>query len=109
MKMMTDRVYSQCGDDYLLEAQKVSGENKPKPHCPYCGHKMVHQYVYGDHFFCCPKCRAVAPDKDTKAEAYPAAPYAARNCASAMPLRRTRLRITSRSGTITANAACGSR
>lgn len=70
-----NRVYSQRGDDYLIEAQKVCAEDKPKPPvvCPYCGHKMVHQYVYGDHFFRCPKCRAVAPDKDTEAEAYAAA------------------------------------
>ena len=55
-------VYSQRGDDYLIEAQRLCAEDKPKPPvvCPYCGHKMVHQYVYGDHFFCCPKCRAVA-------------------------------------------------
>ena len=47
--------------------------NKLKPHCPYCGHKMVHQLVYGDHFYRCPKCHAVAPDKETEAEAYEAA------------------------------------
>lgn len=74
---MTDhkRTYSQRGDDYLIEAQRLCAEDKPKPPvvCPYCGHKMVHQYVYGDHFFHCPKCRAVAPDKDTEAEAYEAA------------------------------------
>ena len=70
-----NRVYSQRGDDYLIEAQRVCAEDRPKPPvvCPYCGHKMVHQYVYGDHFFRCPKCRAVAPDKDTEAEAYEAA------------------------------------
>lgn len=73
-----DRTYSHRGDDYLLEAQRVCGEDKrgqdkPTPRCPYCGHKMVHQYVYGDHFFRCPKCRAVAPDKDTEAKAYEAA------------------------------------
>lgn len=69
------RTYSQRGDDYLIEAQRVCAEDKPKPPvmCPYCGHKMVHQYVYGDHYFRCPKCRAVAPDKDTEAEAYTAA------------------------------------
>lgn len=68
-------VYSQRGDDYLIEAQRLCAEDKPKPPvmCPYCGHKMVHYYVYGDHFFRCPKCRAVAPDKDTEAEAYEAA------------------------------------
>lgn len=68
-------VYSQRGDDYLIEAQKLCAEDRPKPPvmCPYCGHKMVHQYVYGDHFFRCPKCRAVSPDKDTEAEAYEAA------------------------------------
>lgn len=74
---MTDhkRIYSQRGDDYLIEAQRVCAEDRPKPPvvCPYCGHKMVHQYVYGDHFFRCPKCRAVAPDKETEAEAYEAA------------------------------------
>lgn len=70
-----NRTYSQRGDDYLIEAQKVCAEDKPKPPvmCPYCGHKMAHQYVYGDHFFRCHKCRAVAPDKDTEAEAYTAA------------------------------------
>ena len=70
-----NRVYSQRGDDYLIEAQRLCAEDKPKPPvvCPYCGHKMVHQYVYGDHFFRCPKCRAVAPDKDTEADAYAAA------------------------------------
>lgn len=70
-----ERTYSQRGDDYLIEAQKVCAEDKPKPPvvCPYCGHKMVHYYMYGDHFFRCPKCRAVAPDKDTEAEAYEAA------------------------------------
>nr|DAF31739.1 MAG TPA: hypothetical protein [Caudoviricetes sp.] len=36
-------------------------------------------------------------------------PCAARNCASAMPLRRTRPRGTSRSGIITASAGYGSR
>lgn len=125
---MTDhkRTYSQRGDDYLIEAQKVCKKNEPvqvvhckecawkanrppeghtlrpdadgyclvhghdvtfgefcssgesvgekeKPKCPYCGHKMVHQYVYGDHFYRCPKCHAVAPDKETEAEAYEAA------------------------------------
>lgn len=75
--MPTDhkRTYSQRGDDYLLEAWKVCGEDKPVPApiCPYCGHKMVHQYAYGDHFFCCPKCRAVASDKGTEKPAYTAA------------------------------------
>lgn len=74
---MTDnrRTYSQRGDDYLIEAQRLCAEDKPKPPvmCLYCGHKMVHRYVCGDHFFLCPKCRAVAPDKDTEAEAYAAA------------------------------------
>lgn len=125
---MTDhkRTYSQRGDDYLIEAQKVCKKNEPvqvvhckecawkanrppeghtlrpdadgyclvhghdvtfgefcssgesvgekeKPKCPYCGHKMVHQYVYGDHFFRCPKCRSTAPDKETEDEAYEAA------------------------------------
>lgn len=70
-----ERTYSQRGDDYLIEARRLCAEDKPKPSvvCPYCGHKMVHQYVYGDHFFRCPKCRAVAPDKDTEADAYAAA------------------------------------
>lgn len=63
-------VYSQRGDDYLLEAQRVCEKEKPAPRCPYCGHKMVHYYVYGDHFFCCPKCRVASPDRDTEAEAY---------------------------------------
>lgn len=48
-------------------------DHNPKPRCPYCGHKMVHQYVYGDHFFRCPKCRSKAPDRGTEAEAYEAA------------------------------------
>ena len=45
--MMTDhkRTYSQRGDDYLLEAQRVCGEDKrgqdkPAPRCPYCGKGM---------------------------------------------------------------------
>lgn len=75
--MMTDhkRTYSQRGDDYLIEAQRLCAEDKPNLPvlCPYCGHRMVHQYVYGDHFFRCPKCRAVAPDRDIEAEAYEAA------------------------------------
>lgn len=77
---MTDhkRTYSQRGDDYLLEAQRLCTEQEhaePKPPvmCPYCGHKMVHYYVYGDHFFRCPKCRVASPDRDTEAEAYEAA------------------------------------
>ena len=44
---MTDhkRTYSQRGDDYLLEAQRVCGEDKrgqdkPTPRCPYCGGEM---------------------------------------------------------------------
>lgn len=34
-----ERTYSQRGDDYLIEAQKVCAEDKPKPPvvCPYCG------------------------------------------------------------------------
>lgn len=72
---MIDRkdVYSQRGDDYLLKAQRVCEKEKSAPRCPYCGHKMVHQYVYGDHFFRCPKCRSKAPDRGTEAEAYEAA------------------------------------
>lgn len=70
-----NRVYSQRGDDYLIEAQKVCAEDKPKPPvvCPYCGHKMTHWCVYGDHYYRCPKCHAVAPDKATEDEAYEAA------------------------------------
>ena len=69
-----ERTYSQRGDDYLIEARRLCAEDKPKPSvvCPYCGHKMVYQYAYGDHFFCCPKCRAVASDKAEK-PAYTAA------------------------------------
>lgn len=70
-----NRVYSQCGDDYLIEAQKVCAEDKPKPPvvCPYCGHKMGRYYAYDDFFFRCPKCRVASPDRDTEAEAYAAA------------------------------------
>lgn len=34
-----NRTYSQRGDDYLIEAQRLCAEDKPKPPvvCPYCG------------------------------------------------------------------------
>lgn len=34
-----NRAYSQRGDDYLIEAQRLCAEDKPKPPvvCPYCG------------------------------------------------------------------------
>lgn len=80
---MTDhkRTYSQRGDDYLLEAQKVCGEDKreydkPTPRCPYCGGKMKKR-VLSDYtilcFWLCPKCSATSPSADTAEDAYTAA------------------------------------
>lgn len=78
---MTDhmRTYSQRGDDYLIEAQRVCGEDKreydkPAPRCPYCGGKMEKQ-DYGRVCFWrrCPKCRATSPSANTAEEAYAAA------------------------------------
>ena len=34
------RTFSQRGDDYLLEAQRLCAEDKPAPRCPYCGHVL---------------------------------------------------------------------
>lgn len=69
------RTYSQRGDDYLIEAQKVCAEDKPKPPvvCPYCGHKMGRYYAYDDFFFRCPKCRATSPSAYMAEDAYAAA------------------------------------
>lgn len=80
---MTDhkRTYSQRGDDYLLEAQRVCGEDKreqdkPAPRCPYCGGKMKKR-VLSDYtilcFWLCPKCSATSPSADTAESAYAAA------------------------------------
>lgn len=73
---MTDRVYSQRGDDYLLEAQRVCGKEKPAPRCPYCGSEMKKR-VLSDYktlcFWLCPKCSATSPSADTAESAYTAA------------------------------------
>lgn len=76
-----NRVYSQRGDDYLLEAQRVCGEDKrgqdkPTPRCPYCGGEMKNR-VLSDYgmlcFWRCPKCRATSPSANTAEDAYTAA------------------------------------
>lgn len=75
-----DRTYSQRGDDYLLEAQRVCGEDKrgqdkPTPRCPYCGEEMDHTYgcTIEKHYYICSKCRAISPAKSGEHEAYEAA------------------------------------
>lgn len=74
-------VYFQRGDDYLIEAQRVCGEDKreydkPTPRCPYCGGEMEKR-VFSDYgilrFWCCPKCRATSPWANTAEDAYAAA------------------------------------
>lgn len=74
-------VYSQRGDDYLIEAQRVCGEDKreydkPTPRCPYCGGEMKKR-VLSDYgmlcFWRCPKCRATSPSANTAEDAYTAA------------------------------------
>lgn len=75
-----NRVYSQRGDDYLIEAQKVCGEDKreyckPAPRCPYCGGEMDHTYgcTIEKHYYICSKCRAISPAKGRELESYTAA------------------------------------
>lgn len=73
---MTDhkRTYSQRGDDYLLEAQKVCEKEKPAPHCPYCGTPMVgEERIEGADWYECYKCGATAPTEGTEQAAYTAA------------------------------------
>ena len=76
--MMTDhkRTYSQRGDDYLLEAQRVCEKEKPAPCCPYCGGEMKKR-VLSDYtilcFWLCPKCSATSPSANTAEDAYTAA------------------------------------
>lgn len=78
---MTDhkRTYSQRGDDYLLEAQRVCGEDKrgqdkPAPRCPYCGTPMVgEERIEGAYWYECYKCGATAPTEETEQAAYTAA------------------------------------
>lgn len=84
--MPTDhkRTYSQRGDDYLIEAQRVCGEDKPAPLCPYCGESMVAAFTRGfdekiSAWYTCNKCLATGPTSHrqvTQAEAKQAA-YAA--------------------------------
>ena len=66
--MPTDhkRTYSQRGDDYLIEAQRVCGEDKPAPLCPYCGESMVAAFTRGfdekiNAWYMCNKCLATGP------------------------------------------------
>lgn len=78
---MTDHksTYSQRGDDYLLEAQRVCGEDKreqdkPAPRCPYCGTPMVgEERIEGAYWYECYKCGATAPTEGTEQAAYTAA------------------------------------
>ena len=69
-------VYSQRGDDYLIEAQRVCAEDKPKPPvlCPYCGTPMVgEERIEGAYWYECYKCGATAPTAETEQAAYEAA------------------------------------
>lgn len=69
-------VYSQRGDDYLIEAQKVCAEDKPKPPvlCPYCGTPMVgEERIEGAYWYECYKCGATTPTEETVQAAYAAA------------------------------------
>lgn len=69
-------VYSQRGDDYLIEAQRLCAEDKPKPPvlCPYCGTPMVGEgRIEGAYWYECYKCGATAPTEETEQAAYTAA------------------------------------
>lgn len=74
-----NRVYSQRGDDYLLEAQRVCGEDKreydkPTPRCPYCGTPMVgEERIERAYWYKCYKCGATTPTEKTEQAAYKAA------------------------------------
>lgn len=71
-----NRVYSQRGDDYLIEAQRVCAEDRPKPPvvCPYCGTPMVEEErIKGAYWYECYKCGATAPTEETEQAAYEAA------------------------------------
>lgn len=68
--MMTDhnRTYSQRGDDYLLEAQRVCEEDKreydkPAPRCPYCGEEMRENGSISHRWYICPYCLSAGPRK----------------------------------------------
>lgn len=70
-----NRVYSQRGDDYLIEAQKLCAEDKPKPPvlCPYCGTRMFFEATLeGRCWYECYKCGASAPAAETELDAYAA-------------------------------------
>ena len=72
---MTDykRTYSQRGDDYLLEAQRVCRKGNA-PRCPYCGTPMVgEEKIEGTCWYECYKCGATAPTEETVQAAYEAA------------------------------------
>ena len=75
---MTDnkRTYSQRGDDYLIEAQRLCAEDRPKAPvvCPYCGTPMVgEERIEGAYWYECYKCGATAPTAETEQAAYEAA------------------------------------
>ena len=66
-------VYSQRGDDYLLEAQRVCRKGNA-PRCPYCGTPMVwEEKIEGTCWYECYKCGATAPTEETVQAAYAAA------------------------------------
>lgn len=76
--MMTDhkRTYSQRGDDYLLEAQRVCGEDKrgqdkPTPRCPYCGEEMRENGSISHRWYMCPYCLSAGPRKIIDMTGYP--------------------------------------
>ena len=76
---MTDRkrTYSQRGDDYLLEAQRVCEKEKPAPRCPLRGGEMHLGYAFASniveghkqkwHYYC--NCGLWFPLMDTPEEA----------------------------------------
>lgn len=64
-----NRTYSQRGDDYLIEAQRLCAEDKQKPQvvCPYCGTPMVEEErIEGASWYECYKCGATAPTEETE-------------------------------------------
>ena len=75
---MTDhkRIYSQRGDDYLIEAQRVCGEdkreyNKPAPRCPYCGEAMYEAGNSTYRWYMCPRCLSGSTRKSINKTEYP--------------------------------------